>query len=70
MNFKKWSLKQISDLSPVGIVLGTLLTITGAACVAFLIIIAFDYPQLLIGYSAAIFGWVYSQYKRDTKNDL
>jgi hypothetical protein len=70
MNFKTWCLKQISDLSPVGIVLGTFLTITGAACVAILIVIAFVYPQLLIGYSAAIFGWVYIQYRRDTKNDL
>ena len=70
MNFKTWCLKQVSDISPIGIILGMFLTITGAACVAFLIVIACYYPQLLIVYSAAIFGWVYSQYKRDIKNDL
>ena len=67
MNFKSWCLKQIKDLSPVGIVLGMFLTITSAAFVAFLIVTACIYPQVLIGYSAAIIGWVYIQYKRDTK---
>ena len=70
MSFKSWCLKQISNLSPIGIVLGLFLTLTGAAFVACLILIAFDFPQVLIGYSAALFGWVYIQYKREIKNDL
>ena len=67
MNFKTWFLKQLINLSPIGIVLGMFLTITSAAFVAFLIVTAFIYPQVLIGYSAAIIGWAYIQYKRDTK---
>ena len=70
MNFKPWFFKQLRDLSPIGIVLGMFVTITSAAFVAFLIVTAFHYPQTLIGYFAALIGWIYIQYKRDTKNDI